>query len=139
MDGRKLLPPDPNEFVPDYAKRAADIVNGVITFHPWDVIKHSWIAIRLRDGGWDGTLYDSKHAAVLHQLDEKVCAYVCLRNMPGGCKPVEMKRFIDFTREAYNAGMRLPDPDLRNGGPDLLMPVSQYDWWCLENARRSHR
>lgn len=114
-------------FLSDEAKRCSDIVNSYLAFMPWDQIKNSWVAIRLTDGGSDGTVYDSKLDAIKHQSDEKTCAYICYRNCPAGITPLEAERFLAFTRGAYDAGMRLPDPDDVHGGPDAFMPTSQYD------------
>lgn len=113
--------------ISDDAKRASDIINAYYTYIPWDQLKNSWVAVRLRDGGTDGTLYDSKRDAVRHQSDEFVCAYVALRNCPNGISPLEMERFLAFTRGAYDAGMRLPDPDRMDGGLEPFMDTAQYD------------
>lgn len=128
-----MLPPNPREFVSDAAKRCADIVNGYISFVPWDELKHKFIAIRLSDGGSDGTLYDSKRDAVRHQSDEKLCAYIAFRNLAGGMNPIEAERYLKWNRDAYDAGMRLPDPDHQSGGPDPFPTVDQYD-----SLRKSH-
>ena len=113
--------------ISDDAKRASDIVNGYYAYMKWEELKNKWVAIKLADGGSDHTLYDSKRDAVRHQSDEFVCAYVALRNCPNGISPLEMERFLAFTRGAYDAGMRLPDPDAMDGGQDPFMDVAQYD------------
>ncbi len=124
------------EFIPDYAKRMSDIVNGYLAFiKPWE-IRTKWIAFRLSDGGSDGTLYDTKRDAIRHQSDEFLCAYFCYLNCMGGVTPREAMKFMDYTRAAYNAGMRLPDPDDVNGGPDHFMSVAQHDVWTGRNARK---
>lgn len=122
-----MQPQNPREMVSDAAKRASDIINSYLAFVPWDEIKHKWVAIRLSDGGSDGTLYDSKRDAVRHQSDEFLCAYVSYRNMMQGCSPHEMQAFLDFNRKAYDSGFRLPDPDAQSGGPDLFQSVTDYD------------
>lgn len=127
--------PNPREHVSDAGKRASDIINSYLVFTPWDEIKGKWVAIRLSDGGSDGTLYDSKRDAVRHQSDEFLCAYVSYRNMMQGCTPHEMDRFLEFNRKAYDAGFRLPDPDAQSGGPDLYQSVSDYDDWVGNYAR----
>lgn len=91
-----------------------------------------WVAIRLSDGGSDGTLYDSMRDAKSHQSHPNLCAYVSFKNCAGGVNAHEMMRHIDFTRQAYDAGMRLPDPeDIRRDRelPNLMIPFAQYDWW----------
>jgi hypothetical protein len=113
----------------DAAKRASDIINAYVTFVPPEELRHKWIAIRLSDGGYDGNLYDSKREAVRYQLDEFLCAYVCFRNLLAGAKPREMELFLKFNRDAYDAGFRLPDPDSRTGGPDILMTSAWRDYY----------
>jgi hypothetical protein len=111
--------------VDDAAKRAYDVVAGLATFMPHDVrTKQSpWVAIRLSDGGSDGVAYDSKQDAVRHQLHEQQCAYFSFRTAPNGFRTAkEAAMFLEFHRQAYDAGMRLVDPDDAGGGPDLIMP-----------------
>jgi hypothetical protein len=131
-----MKPPNPREPVEDAAKRCADIVNSFLAFVPWDELKNKWLAIRLIDGGHDGTLYDSKRDAVRHQSDEKLCCYISYRNCAAGISAIEAQRFLDFNRAAYDAGFRLPDPDDVTGGPDLFMPFGQYDDWRIYHDRR---
>jgi hypothetical protein len=50
-----------------------------------------------------------------------------MRNLMGGASPREMEIFLKWNRDAYDAGLRLPDPEEVNGGPDLVMTTSQYD------------
>jgi hypothetical protein len=111
----------------DAAKRASAIVNGYITFMPWDELCRKWIAFRLSDGGSDGVLYDSKRDAVRHQSDEFLCFYQSMRNMMGGANERDMAIFIKWNRDAYNAGFRLPDPDDVNGGREVIMTTGRYD------------
>jgi hypothetical protein len=113
----------------DAAKRASDIVNSYITFMPPEELKNKWVAIRLHDGGYDGTLYDSKQDAVKHQLDEFFCAYVCFRNLLAGAKPRDMELFLKFNRDAYDAGFRLPDPESATGGREVLMTTALRDYY----------
>lgn len=107
----------------DAAKRAADIINSALVFMPGAAGK--WVAIRLSDGGWDGTVYDTKRDAVRHQLDEFWCCYV--RIPPPGTSPAEMQAFLDYNRALYDAGFRLPDPDDRDGGRDIVLPLQKED------------
>jgi len=113
----------------DAGKRASDTINLHRAFMNWDELKHKWIAFRLSDGGTDGTLYDSKKDAVSHQLNEFQCFYVAFRSLAGGSTPREMTKFLQFCRDAYDAGFRLPDPDSQSGGPDVLMTAGQHDYY----------
>jgi hypothetical protein len=121
----------------DAAKRASDIVNGYRAFVPWDELKTKVIAIRLSDGGSDGVLYDSKREAVKHQVDEFLCAYVFMRNLMGGATPREMELYLKWNRDAYDAGMRMPDPMDVNGGPELIMTAGRHDQLSAKFPRMS--
>jgi hypothetical protein len=111
----------------DPARRAADIVNGLLVARTWEECRGGWVAIRLSDGGSDGVLYASKRDAVRHQANEFLCAYVALRSLLSGATAPEMARFLYYTRAAYDAGYRLPDPDDATGGPELITPVTRAD------------
>lgn len=113
--------------ISDEAQRLSDNVNGYYSYVKWEELKTKWIAAKLSDGSTDHTLYDSKRDAVRHQSDEFTCAYIALINCPNGISPLEAERFLAFTRGAYDAGMRLPDPDAMDGGKDPFMDVAQYD------------
>jgi len=119
----------------DAAKRASDIVNAYVTFVPPEELRHKWVAIRLADGGYDGVLYDSKQDAVRHQLDEYLCAYVCFRNLLMGANPKDMELFLKFNRDAYDAGFRLPDPDDKTGGREVLMTTALRDYYRNQGYR----
>jgi hypothetical protein len=121
--------------IPDDAKRFADIVNGnLVAFPAWE-LRNKWLAIRLSDGGSDGTIYDSKQDAVKHQIDEFQCAYFCFRNCLGGISAREAERFLVYVRAAYKAGFRLPDPDAKHGGLDTFISVEQFDGITGRNGR----
>lgn len=120
--------------VSDAAKRCADIINAYATFVPFEHRVRCWVAIRLSDGGSDGTLYESRRDAVRHQSDEKLCAYFTYRNSPHGMKPKDAQLWLDYHRAAYDAGFRLPDPDHQTGGPDLIMPLP-WEQFALQRRR----
>lgn len=109
------------------AKRAADIINDARSTLDWEGLKQCWIAIRLSDGGSDMVIYETKQDAVRHQLHEQQCAYIAFRNLIGGASEKEMLRYLRFNRMAYDAGFRLPDPDAKDGGPDLPMSAPMAD------------
>ncbi len=117
------------EIYSDEARRASDIINAYVAFMDRDELRQKWIAIRLSDGGYDGTLYESKRDAVKHQIDEYLCAYVSFRNLQQGTSPREMEVFLRFNRDAYDHGFRLPDPDSNTGGPEVLMTTQQMDFY----------
>jgi hypothetical protein len=107
----------------DAAKRMSNIINALITFTPVWELRTKWLAIRLQDGGYDGTLYDTREDAIRHQLDERFCAYVCMAGLIQGAKPLDCAIFLEYHRQAYDAGMRLHEPE----APQLIMPTSLYD------------
>lgn len=109
--------------IDDASKRMADNINALVTFTPAWELRTKWLAIRLSDGGYDGTLYDSRDAAIDHQLDERFCAYVCMATMLQGAKPLDCAIFLEYHRQAYDAGMRLHEPE----APQLIMPTLGYD------------
>lgn len=114
--------------VDDAAKRAYDIIRGLVTFTEYDhrVRQSPWVAIRLSDGGSDGVMYDTKREAVRHQLHESTCAYFCFRTAPNGfSSKKDAAVFLAYHRAAYDAGFRLPDPDDPSGGSDLIIPTTQ--------------
>lgn len=118
-------------YVSDEAKRCSDIVNTFVAGMDYEELKRKWIAIKLEDGNFDGTLYDSKQDAVKAQgnkaADEFKCAYIAFVNIPNGITGSEAEVFLNYTRKAYEAGFRLPDPDAQHGGPDLFYNVHDYD------------
>lgn len=112
----------------DRAERASDIINQARQELDWDGLKQCWIAIRLSDGGSDMVIYDCKQDAVRGQLHEQQCAYIAFRNLIGGATAREMLRYLRFCEMAYDAGMRLPDPDAPDGGPDVAPTSGMMDY-----------
>jgi hypothetical protein len=100
-------------------------ING-LRKHLWE-LRNKWMAFSLADGSSDGQLYDSKRDAVRHQSNEFQCAYISFRNLLGGATPHECVRVLNFTRDAYDAGFRLTDPDDIDGGPDVAPTAAQMD------------
>lgn len=123
-----LFSPDPRDIADvDSAKRLSDIVNNICISQPLDVVIRSWIAISLADGSTDGVLYESRKSAVEHQYYEQQCAYLSLKESPHGMPTQDAYVFLKFHRDAYDAGMRLTDPEKDNGGYDLRMPIARED------------
>lgn len=104
----------------DAAKRCADQVNlhyAANELGMWDAVG-KWIAIKLEDGGSDGTAYDTKRDAVRHQFDEFLCCYIRLIGMRMDVCEAEV--FMETNRRLYDAGMRMTDPDAQSGGRQLI-------------------
>lgn len=88
----------------DKGKRASEIVAQHLETDREQAI-HSWVAIRLSDGGSDGVLYPLKEIAVEFQLHETQCAY--LRILPTGISPHEARSFLYSIAQLYeNRAMR---------------------------------
>lgn len=100
----------------DAAKRMADQVSLHIAALGNDAF-FRWVAIRLADGGSDGTLYDTRADAVRHQSDERLCTYVMVP--PTGMTPREADAVLRFTRFAYDNGYRITSPE----DPEPIMPL----------------
>lgn len=122
----------------DAAKRASDTVNSYRASVAWDELRTKWIAVRLDTGESDGILYDSKRDAVKRQLNEFQRYYISFRNLFNGSNPRDMAIFLQFQREAYDRGFRLPDPDDSSGGPDVLMTTGQYEHQKRVHAARTN-
>lgn len=110
------------------AKRLSDAVNNIAICYPPEQLYNAWIAVKLVDGSWDGTLYESRRDAVRHQSDEKLCAYLAMREAPGGMDVRAAYAVLTYHRAAYDAGFRLPDPDHPTGGPTLITPLPREDF-----------
>lgn len=113
----------------DAAKRIADALNVYLNGlrnHLWE-LRDKWMAFKLSDGTSDGQLYDSKRDAVRHQDNEFQCLYICFVNIMGGATAPEVVRVLNFTRDAYDAGFRLADPDDVNGGRDVAPTAARMD------------
>lgn len=96
--------------VTDAAKRIHDAIGLAVTFHDVDEVSRSWMAFALSDGATDNTLYPSKQAAMDGQLDENRYCYIWLRVCLGGIPLKDAQLFLDASRHAHDAGMRLTDP-----------------------------
>ena len=109
------------------AKRLSGIINSLVIIYPIDQLIHSWIAVRLSDGGYDGTLYDTRQDAVRHQPHEQQCAYLNLAPVMGGMEVQAAYAILKFHRDAYEAGMTFIDPEHPTGGMDIGMPIAMED------------
>jgi hypothetical protein len=78
-----------------------------------------WVAFKLEDGRSDNVLYDSKRDAIRHQHHGEMQCMFAVMHM-GGMSVCEAEALFQYTRQAYLNGYRLPDPDARTGGPDLI-------------------
>lgn len=111
----------------DAAKRAWEQVKNIAHHTTWEERVNSIVTIRLSDGHCDGVLYESKREAVRHcHGNEQWFAFFAFRSAPNGfASPRDAGVFLEYHRQAYDNGWRLPDPDDSRGGPDMIMPTPQ--------------
>lgn len=109
--------------VSDAAKRFADGVNAMMTFHkPWE-IRYHWIAVKLEDGSVDSTVYDTRGDAIHHQSDERLYCYFPIGNFLNGLKAADAELILAIQRHAYDQGFRITDEKV----PDIIPSVGQVD------------
>jgi hypothetical protein len=108
----------------DAARRCSDAANLHVSALGFDSVR-KWVAVRLADGGSDGTLYDTKREAVRHQPHEHLCAYICIA--PNGMSVCSAESFLSTHRKLYDAGFRLADPDASHGGRQVIPRLTNED------------
>jgi hypothetical protein len=96
----ELADPGPLGVYSDAARRASDIVATHLLADPGNVGR--WVAIRLSDGGSDGTTYADLRSAVAFQLHYKQCMYIQIP--AGGMPPREAEVMLTYYRRVYDAG-----------------------------------
>lgn len=106
--------PGPLGVYSDEARRASDIVNTHLLADQ-NGNRGRWVAIRLSDGGSDGTVYDCKCDAKRFQLHVKQCVYVQI--LPNGLSAKDAHILINMHRDLYNAGREMPDPPCQRHDP----------------------
>lgn len=85
-----------------------------------------WMAVALADGTGDGVLYDGKRDAVTHQRhNEQFYAFICIS--PGDMTVCEAESFLQVNRMLYDRGLRMPDPDHRGGGREVIRRAAVED------------
>ncbi len=105
----------------DAARRCSDTITAHL-LGDREAAVHSWVAIRLSDGGSDGILYPRKSVAVHFQLHEQQCMY--LKIPADGITPKIAERLLQLSRILYDAGFRLADPD---ADTELVVPMRLED------------
>jgi hypothetical protein len=85
-----------------------------------------WYAVRLDDGASDGVLYDTKRECINHQRGwEYLYAYVGMSLAQMNVCDAEI--YLAVQRRMYEKGIRMVDPDARNGGPDVIKRTARED------------
>ena len=105
--------PGPLGLYSDEARRAADTLNTHLLVDR-NGNTGKWVAIRLSDGGSDGTVYDCKCDAIRFQLHEKQCVYVQI--LPEGIGYKEAEIMIRIHRQMYDKDYKMPDPPCTKHG-----------------------
>jgi hypothetical protein len=98
---------DPQDLEPkcgDAARRMASAV----TLAAMNGGAGRFLAIRLRDGGSDHVLYDTRSDAVSHQLSPAHATYVLVP--PDGMTTGQADRVLGYWRDLYDAGFRSNEP-----------------------------
>jgi hypothetical protein len=104
------MPIHPSKELLEAGKRMADQVNARLVFsNPWE-IRNCWMAFALQDGSTSGTVYDTL-ADAKRFTDEFQTAYLCFVGMLGGTNPLECAIYLDFCRQAREAGLGHRDPN----------------------------
>lgn len=113
----------------DAAQRMSDQISlHLVAQHDsWDAVG-KWVAIRLSDGGSDGSLYDTRDDAIRHQLHEFQCCYVKIP--PQGMPAKDALRYLQINRKLYDNGFRMTDPE------GITMP---HVWPTNSNLTRAQK
>jgi hypothetical protein len=107
--------------ITDAAKRISEAISLAVLAHDWDEIATGWMAFSLQDGSTNHIVYPSKSQAVAHMSNEFRYCYVHMRACAAGMPPKDAQLWLELHREAYDAGLRLADPD----GPQLIFPLAR--------------
>lgn len=98
--------PGPLGLYSDASRRATDAMLLHVLADPHNGGR--WMAIRLADGETDGTTYATKGEAYRYQDDPTRCCYARIHNT---VTYREMSTFLNYNRQLYDEGFRMPDPD----------------------------
>jgi len=102
----------------DAAKRIADEYAMHRIALGYEAIGH-WLAFSMHDGTSDHTLYDSKYAAVAHQHHNE-STMVFIQITPSGMPVCDAEVLLSVQRKIHDAGVRLVDPDHKQGGRERI-------------------
>jgi hypothetical protein len=118
--------------VTDDARRMADAVNGMLSFHqPWE-LRMKFAAVNLQDGSVRSEIYDSIEEARKDTANSpSEHAYMAYRNYLGGLSREHAQIFLSVHR-IMPRNVRQGDPD--NGKSELIMSTETGD--AMLNAQR---
>lgn len=109
----------------DAAKKVWETYNMHRLFHSTNGIG-KWFACALEDGETDNTLYDRKQDAVRHQKHNE-SRFTFIRIVPSSMSQCEAEVMLATARNLNKAGMRLADPDRKDGGMDVIKRLTVED------------
>lgn len=109
----------------DAAKRIADTYNLHRIGAGYGAIG-KWFAAALHDGRTDDTLYDTKQEATRFQHHNEQY-YTFIHIQPCSMNACEAEVMLKTARFAYDNGMRLADPQDRNGGKEVIKRLTAED------------
>lgn len=96
-----------------------------------------WFAAALQDGESDGVLYDTRRDCVLHQKHNEQ-RYTFIKIGPYSMNYCEAEVMLRVARKAYDAGMRLVDPEEKHGGRELIKRLTTEDQLALALGRATN-
>lgn len=109
----------------DAAKRVADEYNLHVCAGGSSAVGR-WVAFALADGSSDHVLYDSKRDAVIHQHhNEQTMMFLQVR--PQSLPVCDAEQLLNMHRRMYDAGVRLTDPEHRQGGLGVIPRLAMED------------
>lgn len=109
----------------DAAKRLSDTYNLHRIGAGWDAVG-KWFAAKLEDGRSDDTLYDSRSDCVLHQHHDEMF-YTYIKIVPSSMNVCDAEIMLRTARTLHEKGIRIADPDHKNGGMDVIKRSSAED------------
>ncbi len=109
----------------DAAKRLSDIYNLHRIGAGWNAVG-KWFASRLDDGSSDDTLYDTRAECVRHQRHDEQF-YTWIKIVPSSMNVCDAEIMLRTARTLYEKGIRIADPDHKNGGMDVIKRSSAED------------
>jgi len=116
----------------DAAKRLCDTYNLHKIGAGYDSIG-KWFAAALNDGTSDDVLYDNKRECVRHQKHNEQY-YTFIKIVPPSMNVCDAEIMLITARRMYKAGMRMADPDHKNGGLDLITRLTDEDMLAMSRG-----
>lgn len=120
----------------DAAKRIADHYN-LHRIGAGDQAIGKWFAATMADGLSDGVLYDTKRDAVKHQHHDEQY-YTFIKIAPHSMKVCDAEVMLKTTRQLFDSGIKLADPDDARGGKDVIKRLTNEDQMAQSRGRNTN-